>query len=194
MEEYPSSLVSQVVQDGVILTSRAGCSLREFLTEECRIPPEYIDTRISTIFLDGSPIDDIDSALIRDGSIVALSAAMPGLVGATMRRGGFYSSFRSSITHAESGESWRAGMVPVRLKLFNLIMDELGPGFLKRGVLVKCRDLARALARQPDDFWEKCRNLTVNGERIECQRLRRDHALFSGEMALLTIAVTGAAS
>ena len=59
--------------------------------------------------LDGKPVDDIGAALVQDGSTLALSAAMPGLVGATLRRGGAYSSFRSAITYHETGERLRAG-------------------------------------------------------------------------------------
>ena len=34
--------------------------------------------------LDGKPVDDIGSSFLHDGSTLALSAAMPGLVGATL--------------------------------------------------------------------------------------------------------------
>ncbi len=191
MEEFPASLVSQIAQDGIFLEARAGCSLRAFLSGECCISPEYIDNRISTIFLDSSPVDDIDSAMIKDGSIIALSAAMPGLVGAAMRRGGAYAAIRSSITHAEKEEYCRQGTVIVRLKLFNMVLKELGPGFFEKGVYVKCHDLARSLAEQTDDFWEKCKELIINGEQIECLRLRRGHYDFNCETALLTITVSG---
>jgi len=41
---------------------------------------DYVTQRISTIFLDGKPVDDIDTLLVRDGAVLSLSAAMPGLV------------------------------------------------------------------------------------------------------------------
>ena len=68
------------------------------------IPAEYVENRIQTIFLDGKAVDDLGEAKVRDGSILALSAAMPGLVGATLRRGGAFASLRRSITFSEGGQ------------------------------------------------------------------------------------------
>jgi hypothetical protein len=62
---------------------------------------------------------------------------MPGLVGATMRRGGFYAALRQGISHVmESGAS--AGACgTVRLKLFNLLLTEIGPLILARGLILE---------------------------------------------------------
>jgi len=57
---------------------------------------------IKVLFLDYSPVDDLDAAIIKDGAILALSAAMPGLVGAAMRKDGL-SWMRTSITYHEQG-------------------------------------------------------------------------------------------
>ena len=73
---------------------------RCLLREEIGAGPATIE-KIQSIMLDGKPVDDIGSAMIHDGSVLALSAAMPGLVGATLRRGGAYASFRSAITYHE---------------------------------------------------------------------------------------------
>jgi len=190
MGETPSSLISRIVQDGFFLKARAGCSLREFLCEECGIPPEYVEGRISTIFLDYNPVDDMDAARIRDGLTIALSAAMPGVVGAAMRRGGAYAALRDSITYVAKEGHDRSGPALVRLKLFNMVMDELGPGFLRKGVYVKCHDLALLLATQADEFWETCRELVVNGKPIECSKLRGGQYQFDSDMALLRISTT----
>ena len=67
-------------------------------------------------------VDDVNTALLQDGCTVALSAAMPGLVGATFRTGGLLAAFRSDITHQEEGvptETHGVGMV--KIKLFNLL-------------------------------------------------------------------------
>ena len=91
-----------LLQQGVRVRRRVGCRLAAFLREELGAGQETIG-RIQSIFLDGRPVDDIAATLVLDGSTLALSAALPGLVGATLRRGGTYSSFRSGITHREGG-------------------------------------------------------------------------------------------
>jgi len=88
MDENHLNTLSIILQQGFLLKAQVGCSMKRFLIEGIGLSPEYIAERIQTIFLDGSPVDDLDSAIIKDGSHLALSAAMPGLVGAAMRRGG----------------------------------------------------------------------------------------------------------
>ena len=68
-----------LLQKGIIVRARSGCSLTAFLREQAEAAPETIE-KIQSIFLDGSPVDDLDRTIIKDGSILALSAAMPGLV------------------------------------------------------------------------------------------------------------------
>ena len=92
-----------LLQQGVAIRSRVGCSIGAFLREEIGATTGTIE-KIQSVILDGKSVDDIESALVRDGSVLALSAAMPGLVGATLRRGGTYSSFRSAITYHETGK------------------------------------------------------------------------------------------
>src|SRR5512134_372411 len=110
-----------LLQQGVTVRSRVGCSVAAFLREEVGTSTETIE-KIQSIFLDGRPVDDLETAVIKDGSTLALSAAMPGLVGATLRRGGAYSSFRSAITYHETGEACFPGEGFVHIKLFNLLM------------------------------------------------------------------------
>jgi hypothetical protein len=88
-----------LLQQGVKIRRRVGCSVDIFLREEIGAAPETIE-KIQSIMLDGKPVDDISSALIHDGSTLALSAAMPGLVGATLRRGGAYSPTMKQGKHA----------------------------------------------------------------------------------------------
>lgn len=129
-----------LLQRGVTVPALVGRSLKEFLCEELHVPAEYVSGRITTIFLDNSPVDDLDS-IIREGARVSLSAAMPGLVGAVMRRSGFYAALRQGITHAESASQVEAASGTVRLKLFNLLLPELAPLILARGVLLERSEL-----------------------------------------------------
>lgn len=130
------SLFFPMLQRGVEVVAQLGRPLREFLCAELGIDEEYVAGRITTIFLDNRPVDDLERTLIHEGSRLTLSGAMPGLVGATMRRSGFYAAFRQGISYEETGRELRAGEGVVRLKLFNLLLPELAPLVLARGILV----------------------------------------------------------
>ncbi|MCP4349944.1 MAG: endonuclease/exonuclease/phosphatase family protein [Desulfobacterales bacterium] len=62
-----------------MLKVQVGCSIRSLLCKQTDVASDYVDERISTVFLDGKPVDDVDSAIVKNGSVLALSAAMPGL-------------------------------------------------------------------------------------------------------------------
>jgi len=155
-----------LLQDGVMVKAQVGCSIKTMLCEQFGVSPEYMEDRIKTIFLDGKTVDDVDSAIIKDGSTLALSAAMPGLVGATLRRESYLASLRSQITYREEREapSREEGMVV--LKLFNLLVGELGPTFLKEGVYVRTEDLKGFFRRLPEEFWAGCKATKVDGQDV----------------------------
>ena len=133
-----------LLQRGVTMQAVVGCSLQELLCDQLGIPADYVAGRITTIFLDNSPVDKLD-ATIREGARIALSAAMPGLVGAVLRRSGFYAALRQGITHAESSGALKAAGGTVRIKLFNLLLAEIGPLILAHGVLFQREELDRLL-------------------------------------------------
>ncbi len=122
-------------QQGIQVRVMDGTSLSEFLVGELGVDPDYVRTRITTVFLDGSVVDDMETAQLHEGATLALSAAMPGLVGATMRKGGYYAAMRGDITLAmDQGVTKTAGrMVRVKVKLFNLLIEEIGPLLLNSG-------------------------------------------------------------
>lgn len=140
------SRFTAALQQGVRLRVRAGATLQGFLEDELGLDPRYVAERITTVFLDGQVVDRLEDVALRDGSRLALSAAMPGLVGATLRRGGYYAAMRGAITHRAAATA--AGEAPalVRVKLFNLLIAELGPVLLGHGVVVS-RGEAEALLR-----------------------------------------------
>jgi hypothetical protein len=143
-----------LLQKGFVLGALAGRPIRAFLREGLGLTDEYIDTRIQTVFLDGKPVDDIDKALLRDGATLALAPAMPGLMGAMLRRGGYYAPMRSGITHR--GDAAPHGIVECRItvKLFGMALRELGPQLLARGVGVDAGDLAKVVSGLPVDCRE----------------------------------------
>jgi hypothetical protein len=179
------------LQQGFLAVVQTGCSVRELLCYQFGIPDEYVRGRITTIFQNGRAIDDLDGAIVRDGSRLTLSAAMPGLVGATMRRGGYYAAMRGSITHRETGEAGQPGEGTIRMKLFNLLMAELGPIFLLRGIGVAASDLADFLARRPASFRKGCRRIQLNGAPLSPERLGEKDMFAGRETVWLTIACAG---
>ena len=144
------SLFFPLFEKGVGLSAEIGCTLREFLCDQIGISNEYLDQRIQTLFLDARPVDDVDTAVIRDGATVALSAAMPGLVGATMRKGGRYAAFRQDISQcSEENGADCTTTGRVILKMFNMVASELGSRLLEAGVEIDGDDLRWVMGRSP---------------------------------------------
>ena len=174
-----------LLQQGVKIRRRVGCSVDAFLREEIGVAPETIE-KIQSIMLDGKPVDDIGSALIHDGSILALSAAMPGLVGATLRRGGAYSTFRSAITYHETGKACSLGEGWISLKIFNLLMAELGPDLLRKGALLKSTDILGFLMEWVEEFRQGC-NVTLDGKSIDVGKLGKSATLAEKDQVFVTV-------
>jgi hypothetical protein len=168
-----------------MLRARVGCSLNRFLGEQLGLSPRYIMENIQTIFLDSSPVDDLDKAIVKDGSRIALSAAMPGLVGAAMRRGGAYSSLRGTITYEERERQGVSGQGIVHMKLFNLLMQDLGPRLLRKGVIVTGPDLSDFLSKQTDAFWKGLTGMYLNGAPVDRDTLLTGGLLLRYDPVLL---------
>ena len=142
-----------LLQQGVRVPCHTDCPLGDLLSGQWGLDPGYVKERITTIFLNHRAIDSVDTTQVHGGSTLALSGAMPGLVGATMRRGGHLAAMRGAMTH--HNETVGNGTAPdwIRLKLFNLLLPELGPGFLERGILIDGDELQRFLQELPGAFW-----------------------------------------
>jgi len=173
------SFFSPLLGQGFTLTIRTGISVRDLLCLQIGVSDDYLDQRIQTIFLDGKVVDNVDTAVIRQGSTLALSAAMPGLAGATLRRGGAYAAMRSQISHKNNTVDDSAENGTVMLKLFNLVALELGPMFLKQGIWIDGKNLKNFFERVPDFFWDGCLNAEINGisqnvRKISLMELKQD--------------------
>jgi hypothetical protein len=126
-----------LLQRGIGIPDGTGTSVREFLQRTLGIDPAYVEEQLQTVFLDGHPVDDFDRARVRPGGVLALSGAMPGLAGATMRRGGYYARMREGITHAGAhGTEGSAGGGVVIVKLFNRALADLAEALASRPLLV----------------------------------------------------------
>lgn len=160
-----------LLQKGFVMKTEVGCSLRELLAERFGISGEYIEKRIQTVFLDGKPVDDMDAAVVRDGAVLALSSAMPGLLGAIMRKGGYYSRMRSPIGPGANGDSPLRADGQVVVKLFNLTVRELGPLFLERGIRVGAEDLKNLFRSRPQDLADGCVEAAADGRQVDPAQL-----------------------
>jgi len=172
---------------GVWLKAKLGLSIRSILCDQLGVAHEYLDNRIGTIFLDGSPVDDVDSAIVNEGARLALSAAMPGLVGATMRKGGILASMRDSITHKE-GDS---RIVPKEgfflLRLFNMVAPELGPALLKSGVQLEAEAFRGFFEGASDELWAGCKKCRIDGNEADCKELKDIRRSSDPDLVLLRV-------
>jgi hypothetical protein len=161
-----------ILQQGFAVKVHVGCTVEELLCQQVGVSPEYLEERVQTIFLDGNPIDDVTSAYVQDGSTIALSAALPGLAGATLRRAGYYAPLRSQISYKQANDTEAHHEGIVLLKLFNLPLKELGSLFLSQGILVNGKSLSNFFRIQPRNFWEDCQSAEVDGETVKPEKLR----------------------
>jgi hypothetical protein len=160
-----------LLQQGVEVEVETGCTLRQLLIEQFGIPADYIASRITTLFLNNRAVDDAATAMVHDGAVLALSGAMPGLVGATMRSGGFYAAMRGAMTYHNEAELPTHRQGRIRLKLFNLLLDELGPRVLGRGVVLSAARLREFFAELPAEF--RFRGCRLNGRPLTVDRQHR---------------------
>ena len=150
-------------QGGVRVKARIGATIHSFLCDVLGLDPQYVEDRIQTVFLNGKAVDDPRSAVIPDHAAIALSAAMPGLLGATLRKGSFYAAMRSEISHVgQSNVSPHEGKV--LLKLFNLLPAEIGSFLLDRGVWLKGDTLKKFLDKRLLRLKEGCVLAEMDGK------------------------------
>ncbi len=163
IDEPGLSLFLPLLEKGVMLPARTGCSVREFFCGQLGLPADYLDQRIQTLFLDARPIDNVDTAVLHDGSTLALSAAMPGLLGATMRKDGWYAAFRKDISQSVEACHQREADGMVRLKLFNMVAREIGGAILQSGVRINGSDLRRIAERHGDTLSHHVQTTLIDG-------------------------------
>lgn len=180
-----------LLQKGFMLRVRTGSTIRTVLSQECGLDPHYVDKRISTIFLDGKPVDDIDKATVKEGSVLALSAAMPGFVGAALRKGGFYAAMRGSITHVEGSEGAPTGDGTVVLKLYNLLINELGSSFLNRGILLPSEDLEDFFKGRSEAFWRGYKAAQLDAKTLTRLDLEKSSWVGNSPLTMLTVQAAG---
>lgn len=178
---------SLLLQQGVSVEAHVGCTLDKLLSQQWDVPPEYAAQRITTIFLNSRPIDNMATALIREDAVIALSGAMPGLVGATMRRGGYYAAMREGISHRDTATDAAERVATVRVKLFNLLLPELGPGFLQRGITMSASELSGFMKSRTDSFWQGCSSALFDNDPVSPLSLLNEDLFPAGSTVRLNV-------
>ena len=163
--------VSALLSTGFEMHVQTGVTLHDVLCRQLGIASDYLEHRVKTVFLDSQAVDDINIAVVRDNSVVAISAAMPGLVGAIMRRGGLYAGFRNGISYQMTDEPNEIKSGTFRLKLFNLVAKELGPHFLSQGIHLDSYVWQSFLTGQPEDFKQGIITARVDSLPVEPEKL-----------------------
>jgi hypothetical protein len=79
---------------------------------------------------------------------------------------------RAGITYREEKKATGQQQGWVTVKLFNLLIREMGPLLLKRGVWVDGEDLQRLLSGQSDLFWTGVLKGTLNGREVDKSAMR----------------------
>ena len=171
VKEESVPIFYQLLGHGFSLNVQTGCSVKELLCQQFRIPEDYLDERIKTVFMNSRVVDDLSSAMVKEGSTLALSGAMPGLVGAILRSGGFYASMRSQISYDQNNLSSSPIAGKITLKLLNLVVKELGPAFLEQGVWLNGEKLQEFLRRHLEEFNAGGAATELDGEPVKINNL-----------------------
>jgi len=179
-----------LLQSGVWVPCRVGVTLEDLLVGQWGIDAGYVAGRITTLFVNSRAVDSVATTRVPGGAVVALSGAMPGLVGATMRRGGFYAAMRGAMTCREDGAGGESDIARVRVKLFNLLLGELGPGFLARGIVLTASELY-ALIRGEFSTKDFTTSPSLDNGALTPGELVRELELLGSEELLLTVEFEG---
>jgi hypothetical protein len=166
-----STIFFNLAERGFRANVQTGCSVKELICNQLGIAEDYLEKRIQTIFLNAKAVDDLDYTMVTDGSTLALSGAMPGLVGVTMRRGGFYASLRSQISHEKNLSASHRGDGQIVIKLFNLVLKELGPGILQKGFRTSGENLQDLLKRHLNELKTGCISGELDGKPVGINNL-----------------------
>lgn len=183
-ETFP--FFSEILQKGFYHKTKCiGNNIETLLKLELGLTNEYINNKIGTVFLDGKPVDDLKSVILRRYSKIALSAAMPGLVGAIMRQGSPFASMREDISQKspESSVISEGGLIII--KLFNLVIDDIGEKLLKRGVIFKYSDLFDLFISKA--LLKKCSRILLNAQEVSSEVLLNDIKSNSADFISLTV-------
>jgi hypothetical protein len=157
---------------GVQVSACLECSLKDLMCRQIGLAEDYLENRVQTVFLNGHPVDDVNRATVGKGATVALSAAMPGLAGAVLRKGGVLATLRKNITYRNDASARETCEGKVIVKLFNMTTREVGPLLLARGIWMEGTELKEVLDRCEDLLRKGCRRVMLGNSPISLYDLR----------------------
>ena len=157
---------------GVRVSACLECSLKDLMCRQIGLTEDYLENRVQTVFLNGHPVDDVNRATVGEGATVALSAAMPGLAGAVLRKGGALAALRKDITYRNDAAARETCEGRVIVKLFNMTTREVGPLLLARGIWMEGPELREVFDRCEDLFRKGCRRTILDNSPIGLDELR----------------------
>ena len=166
-------LFFQLLGHGFYLNVQTGCSVKELLCNQLGIHEDYLEQRIQSIFLNGKVVDDVKSAIVPEDAAMALSGAMPGLVGAILRSGGFYAPMRRQISHEDNIPASQLKKGKITLKLWNLVVKELGPTFLQQGIWIGAEECKSFIERHSEELKTGCVTIELKGQPVEVDSLQK---------------------
>ena len=165
-------LFFQLLGHGFCVNVQTGGSVKELLCNQLGIHEDYLAQRIKTIFLNARVVDDVNTAIVDRDATLALSGAMPGLVGAILRSGGYYAPMRSQISHEKNTALTQLKDGQVTLKLWNLVVKELGPTFLERGIWIQGQEIGSLVERHWEALKAGCKAVAIKEKPAAVDSLR----------------------
>lgn len=166
-----------LLQSGFFLSIQHGESIGGLLTALPGFSEKYIKERVQTIFVDGLPADDLAQQFSEKETVLAISAAMPGLAGAIFRKGGVHASLRTA-TEKKAHPLASGSLLTVRLKLFNIIAKERGTTLLAGGCLIQSASFEKFLNYRPP-LAESIQRISIDNQKADMQMLRKTLAVNS---------------
>ncbi|MEJ5365879.1 MAG: hypothetical protein WHS86_12305 [Desulfosoma sp.] len=162
-------------QSGVWVVLPSAMSVEDLLTRHWGLSRDFVESRVGTVFLNGIPVDALDAARLEDGDDLALSGPMPGLAGAILRKNSPLAGLRHKQTHPMHAPSREASeMQRIRVKLFNQLIDDLGPVLLRRGILLERDQLLECLRAWDQSARPKPRRVLWNTEEVTLDYLSHE--------------------
>lgn len=166
-----SGFFTTLLQSGMLITTRYGITIREFLMALPGFTEGYINERVQTIFVNGTATDNIDSVLPGPTATLAITTAMPGLAGAIFRKDSQHATLRTTTAGPPIDTATKETIVT--LKLFNALAKERGPELLEQGAFVKSYDLLSFLNYRPS-LIEKTEKCTIDDRDIPPEGLTEE--------------------
>ncbi len=158
-----------LLQSGIFIHVQQGESIDGLLDSLPGFSEKYIGERVQTIFVDGLPADDLAQEFTNKETVLAISAAMPGVAGAIFRKGGIHAALRTGTAKQTTATSVQTSLT-VRLKLFNVIAKERGGALLANGCFMQSDSLEKFLNYRP--FLAKdIQDIVIDGQKTTMKAL-----------------------